>query len=50
MFNMLNDVNVGDDCCCRPQQLHFSPEIKANVKEMTLNSTLNQQKLEGKQL
>lgn len=50
---MLNYVTIGDYCCCRPvghQQLHFSKKINANVKEMKLNSTLNQEKVEGKQL
>lgn len=29
---------------------HFRKKINMNVKEMNVNSTLNQQKLEGKQL
>lgn len=49
LYKILNDVNIRDYCCCGPvRHQHFRKKINMNVKEMNVNSTLNQQKLEGK--
>lgn len=49
LYKILNYVNIRDYCCCGPVR-HFRKKINMNVKEMKVNSTLNQQKEEGKQL